>query len=154
MGYIENLRKLVGHECVILNGSAVVIVNEKGELLLQQRAYPDGRWCFPCGLMELGESTVQTAKREVLEETNLIIEDLELLGVYSGENHLCKAANGDEWYVVTTAYVTNTYSGELRINDYESAALQWFNVDHIPQNFAKSHLLILNDYKNRFLSKD
>lgn len=33
--------------------------------------------------MELGESTVETAKREVLEETNLIVEDLKLLGVYS-----------------------------------------------------------------------
>lgn len=55
--------------------------------------------------MELGESTVETAKREVLEETNLIVEDLKLLGVYSGKNHLCSSENGDEWYVVTTAYL-------------------------------------------------
>lgn len=44
---------------------------------------PKGKWNFSGGLMELGESTVETAKREVLEETNLIVEDLKLLGVYS-----------------------------------------------------------------------
>lgn len=100
MGYVEELRKLIGHKCIILNGSAVVIKNEKDELLLEQRAYPDGRWCFPCGLMELGESTVETAKREVFEETNLIVENLRLIGVYSGRNHLCSAANGDRKSVV------------------------------------------------------
>ena len=32
MGYIEDLRKLVGHRRLILCGSSVVIRNEKGEL--------------------------------------------------------------------------------------------------------------------------
>lgn len=149
MGYVEELRKLIGHKCIILNGSAVVIKNEKDELLLEQRAYPDGRWCFPCGLMELGESTVETAKREVFEETNLIVENLRLIGVYSGRNHLCSAANGDEWYVVTTAYYTNNYSGELKKNN-ESEKLQWFSPYKIPENFAENHRLILNDYMNSF----
>lgn len=149
MGYVEELRKLIGHKCIILNGSAVVIKNEKDELLLEQRAYPDGRWCFPCGLMELGESTVETAKREVFEETNLIVENLRLIGVYSGRNHLCSAANGDEWYVVTTAYYTNNYSGELKKNN-ESEKLQWFSPYKIPENFAENHRLIFNDYMNGF----
>ena len=69
MGYIEDLRKLVGHRRLILCGSSVVIRNEKGELLLQERRHPSGRWAFPGGLMELGESTEDTARREVREET-------------------------------------------------------------------------------------
>ena len=57
MGYVEELRKLVGHRRLILCGSSVVIRNDRGELLLQQRVHPAGRWAVPGGLMELGEST-------------------------------------------------------------------------------------------------
>ena len=49
MGYIEDIRKLVGHRRLILCGSSVVIRNEKGELLLQERRHPAGRWAFPGG---------------------------------------------------------------------------------------------------------
>ena len=92
MGYIEELRALVGHRRLILAGASCVICNDRGELLLQQRVYPAGRWCFPGGLMELGESVQETARREVLEETGITVGALRLIGVYSGPDHLCRAA--------------------------------------------------------------
>lgn len=146
MGYVEEIRKLVGHRRLILCGSSVVIQNEKGELLLQQRVYPEGRWCFPGGLMELGESTQDTARREVLEETALTVGELELIGVYSGAEHLCRAANGDEWYVVNTAYAAKDFRGEAKVNDGESAALRWFAPEAVPDTLVMSHKLILADY--------
>lgn len=146
MGYIEQLRALVGHRPLIFCGGSVVIRNEKGELLLQQRVYPEGRWCFPGGLMELGESTEDTARREVYEETALTVGRLELIGVYSGPDSLCRAANGDEWYVVNVSYWTDEYAGELRINDGESAALRWFAPDEIPDGLVATHKKILADY--------
>ncbi len=152
MGYIEDLRKLIGHTCVILSGSLVIIRDENDRILLQLRTYPKGKWGLPGGLMEMGESTVETAKREVLEETNLTVDNLELLGVYSGKDYLCKAENGDEWYVVITAYTTNNYKGELRINDGESEKLEWFAVEDIPENIANTHRAILEDYADLFNS--
>ena len=146
MDYVKELRALVGHRRLILCGSSVVIRNEKGELLLQQRVYPEGRWCFPGGLMELGESTEDTARREVFEETALTVGALELIGVYSGPDSLCRAANGDEWYVVNVSYTTNEYSGELKINDDESAALRWFRIEEIPETLVATHKKILADY--------
>jgi len=146
MDYVKELRALVGHRRLILCGSSVVIRNEKGELLLQQRVYPEGRWCFPGGLMELGESTEDTARREVFEETALTVGALELIGVYSGPDSLCRAANGDEWYVVNVSYTTNEYSGELKINDGESAALRWFRIEEIPETLVATHKKILADY--------
>ena len=146
MDYVKELRALVGHRQLILCGSSVVIRNEKGELLLQQRVYPEGRWCFPGGLMELGESTEDTARREVFEETALTVGALELIGVYSGPDSLCRAANGDEWYVVNVSYTTNEYSGELKINDGESAALRWFRIEEIPETLVATHKKILADY--------
>ena len=146
MGYIEELRALVGHRRLILCGASAVIRNERGELLLQQRNYPVGRWCFPGGLMEPGESTEETARREVYEETALTLGKLRLIGVYSGADHLCSAPNGDEWYVVNAAYACDDYSGEARINDGESAALRWFRPEEIPESLVRSHREILRDY--------
>ncbi len=54
MGYIEDIRKLVGHRPLILVGAVVVMVDEHGRILLQQRKFPKGSWGLPGGLMELG----------------------------------------------------------------------------------------------------
>lgn len=146
MGYVEELRKLVGHRRVILCGSSVVIRNQKGELLLQQRRHPAGRWAFPGGLMELAESTEETARREVYEETALELGKLRLIGVYSGAEALCAAPNGDEWYVVNCAYACDDFSGEARVNDGESVSLGWFRPEKIPEGLVRSHREILRDY--------
>src|SRR5699024_2262717 len=79
MGYIEDLRKIVGHRPLILVGSVVIIIDEQGKLLLQQRTFPNGVWGIPGGLMELGESTEDVARREIFEETGLHIGQLHLI---------------------------------------------------------------------------
>ena len=71
MGYIEDLRKIIGHRCISLTGSVVIIKDGEGRILLQKRTHPKGRWGLPGGLMELGESCEETAVREVREETGL-----------------------------------------------------------------------------------
>ena len=149
MGYIEELRSIIGNKRIILNGSIVFIINSQGQILLQQRKYPYGKWGLPGGLMELGESTEETVKREVYEETGLKLGSLSLFGVYSGKKYLCIAENGDEWYVVTTVYTTSEYYGELTINDDESIKFEWISLHDLPENIAGTHKDIINDYINR-----
>jgi len=52
-----------------------VVRNSKGEILLLQRSYQDdfmpGVWGLPGGKVDAGESFVEAAERELLEETNL-----------------------------------------------------------------------------------
>ena len=36
MGYIEDLRKLIGHKRIVLNGSLVIIENKDGKILMQK----------------------------------------------------------------------------------------------------------------------
>ena len=44
MGYVEELRKIVGHRPLILVGAVVLVINEHGYVLLQQRTEPYGKW--------------------------------------------------------------------------------------------------------------
>lgn len=50
MGYVEDLREIVGNQPLILVGSVAIIIDEKGRLLLQQRKFPKGAWGIPGGV--------------------------------------------------------------------------------------------------------
>ncbi|XXM71609.1 NUDIX hydrolase [Lysinibacillus sphaericus] len=149
MGYIEDLRKLIGTRPVILPGAVVLILNKQNQVLLQQRQFPNGKWGLPGGLMELAESTEETARREVKEETNLQLGELHLLNVYSGKNQYIKAENGDEFYVVATAYFTNQFHGNMKADQTESISLQFFPLDDLPPNMVRSHQEMVLEYKKK-----
>jgi len=146
MGYIEDLRKIVGHRPLILVGAVTVIVDEVGRILLEQRRFPKETWGLPGGLMELGESTEEVAKREVLEETGLTVKDLKLINVYSGANHFVKAENGDEFYVVTVAYYTKSFEGKVKVDKKESISFEFYEPEKLPTKMVKSHKAIIDEY--------
>ena len=150
MGYIEDLRALVGHRPVIFVGAVVIILDEHNRILLQQRTFPNGVWGLPGGLMELAESVEDTARREVFEETGLTVHDLQLINVYSGPNHFAVAQNGDEFYVVTVAFHTNNVEGNLIVDQTESIQLQYFEPDQFPSDMIGSHRRILQEFMDKF----
>jgi len=145
MGYIEDLRELVGQRPLIFVGAVVVITDNKGRILLQQRKYPNGVWGIPGGLMELGESTEDVARREVYEETGLSLGRLQLINVHSGKD-MVVAENGDQFYVVTVAYQTDEYTGDLIIDESESITFEFFNPSELPEKMVGSHRRILNEF--------
>jgi 8-oxo-dGTP pyrophosphatase MutT (NUDIX family) len=146
VGYVEDLRKLVGHRPLIFVGAVTIIEDKEGRILLQQRRFPIGKWGIPGGLMELGESTEEVARREVLEETGLTIGVLRLINVYSGKDHFIRAENGDEFYVVTVAYHTNEFSGELMVDLSESIKFEFFHPHELPKNMVGSHLTMIQEF--------
>ena len=149
MSYIEKLRAKIGNMRIILPGCCAFIRNEKGQILMQQRVHPHGKWGLPGGLMELGESAEEAIRREVMEETGLLLGKLTLFGVYSGEGYLCIAQNGDEFEVVTIVYTTDDYEGEVAVMDDESLSLEWRHPDNLPDNIANTHSQIIRDYSKR-----
>ncbi|MGC6587011.1 NUDIX hydrolase [Paenibacillus sp. Dod16] len=146
MGYVEELRAVVGKRPLIFVGSVVILKNKSNQILLQKRKYPVGSWAIPGGLMELGESAEETAKREIKEETNLSIDNLKLINVYSGQDHYIKQPNGDEFYVVVIAFYAEHFEGELLVNRSESLDFEFINFNEIPDNLAKSHKPIIKDF--------
>lgn len=150
MGYIEDLRKIVGTQPLLLVGVAVAVVNEKGELLLQKRS--DGLWGVPGGFMELGESTEEAGRREVFEETGLEIGRLDLAGVFSGKEHHVKLPNGDEFYPVTIAYIsTEMKGGVLQADGQETTEAKFFNVNELPEGLNPLIKNLITQYSQSFL---
>ncbi len=60
------------------------IIIEAGRVLLVKRGHPplEGEWSIPGGVLEVGETLREAAKREAREETGLAVETADLLGVY------------------------------------------------------------------------
>ena len=98
-------------------------VTDSGELVLIRRAiHPGiGTWAQPGGFLESDETVVQGAVRETLEETCLLVEPTEIVGIYSRP----QAA------VVVVAYAPAIVGGEMSPTS-EALEVQPFAVDDIP----------------------
>lgn len=138
IGYPVFTRLCMGelkHKFVLLqDGAAAIIVNDKGQILLQSRADND-RWGLPGGCQELGERFEDTVIREVKEETNLNIteENLELIAIVSGNSRRKEYPNGDVVINNTALYLVKNYSGEVKW-DSESKDMKFFDLDNLPVN--------------------
>jgi putative (di)nucleoside polyphosphate hydrolase len=55
----------------------LLVINERGEALAIERSQPRGQWQLPQGGIELGESALDAAYRELEEETGLRAADVE-----------------------------------------------------------------------------
>ncbi|MET1250021.1 NUDIX domain-containing protein [Sporolactobacillus sp. STCC-11] len=145
MNYVQKIRAAVGHQPIILVVSGVLIIDGENRVLLQKRIFPKNTWGIPGGMMELGETTEETATREIQEETSLKLSNLKLFNVYSG-SPLYEAENGDQYVTVTTIYTTNDYSGHLNIDADESVTFEFRDQYHLPEFMFPEHRKILNDY--------
>jgi len=132
MNYIKNMRKLIGHETLFTVGCGVIIEKE-GCILLQHRTDEDN-WCIPGGVMEIGETFEQTAKRETFEETGLDVNKLTLFGMYSGERCFVQYPNNDQVYSVQVIFTTPSYSGVLKQQGMESKEHRFFKKEELPDN--------------------
>lgn len=146
MDYIHWLRSKVGHERIILTFVGGCIFNEKGEVLLQRRG-DSGRWGFPGGAIEPGESIQQAAVREVKEETGLDVEVGRLIGIYTDCD--MEYPNGDKAHSICIGVEFKMLGGQLACDDAETLALQYFPLDEMPELFCKQHRALARDVRNK-----
>ncbi|MBO0992705.1 NUDIX hydrolase [Bacillus sp. SD088] len=144
MDYIQHVRSMVGNEKVIMVVAGAFVFDKENAILMQKRA-DNGQWGFPGGFMELGESVQDTAKREVYEETGLLLEELELFGIYSGPQYDKTFANGDQVSLVQISFVCKRYSGELVESNEESIQNKFFPIEELPENIFTDHQVFVED---------
>lgn len=119
----ENFKPIVKYNvCYIV---CSVIFNETGDVLMMQEAKPEcyGKWYLPAGRLELGETLLQGAKREVTEETGLNAELDALITVEVGSRF---------WFRFT--FIGHAVGGKLKTSensDTESIQANWFSVPKV-----------------------
>lgn len=148
MGYILNLRKKVGNAPIIMASACVLIVNERGQLLLQRRT-DNGLWGYPGGSMELGESFEECARREALEETGLNCLELQYFTHSSGKDMHYFYPNGDEAYVAEIVFLCTKYEGELKVQKSEAYEQRFFDLNNLPDGITPLNVEVIALLKKR-----
>ncbi|MGE7998351.1 NUDIX hydrolase [Lysinibacillus sp. NPDC093190] len=144
--YIKTMRQLIGHETLLTIGCGAIIEDDRGRILLQKRIDGD-IWGIPGGILEIGETFEETVKREVFEETNLILNNMTLFGLYSGKNGFAEYSNGDKVFSVQIIFYSSDYKGTLQIND-ESSELHFLSRNEIPLNLNPHQSSFIKDWSN------
>jgi mutator protein MutT len=105
-----------------LVGVGAVIV-EAGRVLLIRRASEPmkGHWSIPGGLLELGETLTEGVRREVREETGLIVEAIELIELLD-RIHL--AGERVRYHYVIADYLCRVIGGRLQAAS-DADAVRW-----------------------------
>jgi ADP-ribose pyrophosphatase YjhB (NUDIX family) len=109
---------------------AAVVGNDRGELLLTQRA-DSGIWLYPVGWADVGYSPSEVAVKEVHEETGIEVEPVQLIAVLDGLR--LGFARLPLYSLVFHCRMTG---GSLRAHPLETRAVGFFPRDELPQPLA------------------
>ena len=103
-------------------------------------------WTFPGGKQEFEETIFEGAIREVKEETNLDINDLEIFGV-SDDIQPNK-------HYVTIQVIANKHSGILKVMEpTKEDEWKWFELDKLPKNLYTPTKHFIKEYKSKRMKK-
>ena len=138
------LDERINHIPFIQTGAAIIIRNENGQILLQERT-DRNKWGLPGGCQDLGEDLRFTAVREAYEETGIKLDpyEIELIDTLSGESRKNSYPNGDIVYNNTSLYLADVSmkdASNLK-GDSETKRLQFFNPDEVPENLMDADLI-------------
>ncbi len=145
--YIRDIRSRIGNDLLLCPAVAAVIHGAKGRVLLQEKR-DGGEWSLPAGAIEPGEDPQTAMRREVLEETGLIVWPKKILGVIGGEKFRHVYGNGDrvEYTVVLfQCDVTDRTEGPY---DRETKSLRYVARQDMPrlaQPYPMDVLFLRND---------
>lgn len=108
-------------------GVGIAIIEKAKILLTKRRDFPV--WCIPGGHISPGESVIDTAVRETQEETGLVVQVIDFVGLYSlphkWENGSCEIILRGE-----------VRSGELLTSTDETCDARYFSIDELPSGLV------------------
>ncbi|MCM2392098.1 NUDIX domain-containing protein [Streptomyces albipurpureus] len=146
--YIWSLRQKVGSRTLLVPGAQVLLLNESGQGLFQQRA-DTGVWELPAGACEEGGDFADAAVREVAEETGLSVDrdDLVAFGSLSDPQiHTLTYPNGDVTHCFALCFVTRTWSGALNPGRDEVRRAEFRDLADVPAPIHPPTAVVLGMY--------
>ena len=113
----------------------VAVIQDNKILLTQREDFET--WILPSGGVEDGESIAQAAIRETKEETGLDVELTGLVGIYSRLGNMVP--------VHAVLFTATPVGGEIKCQEGETIAVEWFEFDKIPTPLSAGHKKRIED---------
>ncbi len=131
-----NCGRVVYHDPKI---AATCIVERQGKVLMIKRdnQVGYGLWSMPGGYVDRGEVVEEAAAREVQEETGLLVEVQQLVGLFSEAGHP----------VVVVAFTARETGGLLAAGP-EAQDIGFFALDDLPEMAFPRDQLILDKWQS------
>ena len=108
-------------------------------LLIQRKNEPcKGKWAFPGGFMDIDETTIDAARRELKEDTRLVVGELHRVGIFDAVDRDPRER------IITVAYYT-ILDKPAEVSGLDDAAqAKWFPSTELP-DLAFDHKEILQE---------
>lgn len=131
-------------------GFGIMLLNKEGQVLLGRRHIDpekadselsgEGTWTMPGGKLEFGESFEEGAKREMMEETGIVLEKVRVICVSDDKT--------DGAHFVTIGMFSEYFDGEPRVMEPdEITEWSWFDLDDLPSPLFFPSERVLENYK-------
>ena len=103
-------------------------------------------WSMPGGKVEYLEKLVDTAKRELIEETTIEALDIKLISI---NDDIVEQA-----HYVTIGFLVTSFKGEAKVTEPDkNIDWQWFDLNNLPNNLYSPSKNIIHNYLNNLIYK-
>jgi len=132
----------IGIGVMVLDGERVLLGHRKETRKDTGGIHEPNTWTLPGGKQEYSETFFEGAAREVKEETNLEIADLELFGAADD-------VQPDRHYI-TMHVIAKSFSGDLKTMEPEKEdEWRWFDLNNLPENIYSPSRKFIENYKRK-----
>jgi 8-oxo-dGTP diphosphatase len=131
-------------------GVGAIVVGRKGILLARRDKPPgEGFWSIPGGGVEIGENQKESVFREVLEETGI---ECEVLDLVSTDDLITLDDTGVvEFHFLLNHYLARALTEDTR-PEFSNGEVAWFHPDKLPEDMVNQEIIdLLNSVKDSIL---
>ena len=132
-------------------GCGVIVLNDRNQLLLGLKnedrdladceLHEEGTWAMPGGAIEYGETFEEAGKREVLEESGLTVNNLEVFCVQTDKN--------EHAHYISVGMIARHFEGEPQVMEPEQIVeWRWFDLDKLPENIFSASRKTIDCFLN------
>jgi 8-oxo-dGTP pyrophosphatase MutT (NUDIX family) len=147
--YIKNIREVIGTKKIIHPAARIIIERKEGEFLFIKRK-DNGKLGVIAGAFENNETIEQCIIREVLEESGIVINALEVIGISTDPNiETVIYPNKDEIQYFVIEFYSKDWNGVLKVDQKEVSEAFFLNLEYVkdlPKN-EQSIFESLNYYR-------